>query len=91
MYASLNNNFTGADYDQQSVLVIIAPGAVMQKFTVNITDDDIIECNEFFNLSISTEGALCGLTSSNNNTQVMIENDDGKKFLNCIDFDFYLW
>ena len=50
----------------------------MQQFTVNITNDNIIECTEMFNMTISTEGVWCGLTSSSNSAQVTIMDDDGK-------------
>ena len=65
-----------ADYSQQSIIVTIAPGTVVQQFTINITNDDIIECNETFYLSISTEGSWCGLNNSNGTAQVTIIDDD---------------
>ena len=69
--------FTGADYNQQSVpLVTINAGTMRQQFTINITDDDIIECTEAFSLSI--EGTWCGLNSSEGRAQVIIIDDDGK-------------
>lgn len=70
--------FIEEDYDQRSILVMIAPGTTTQQFTVNVTNDNIIECNEMFNLSISAEETTCSLNTSNSNTQVVIVNDDGK-------------
>ena len=68
--------FAGADYNQQSVLpVTINAGTTMQQFTINITDDNIIECTEAFILSI--EGTWCGLNSSEGRAQVIIIDDDG--------------
>lgn len=68
--------FTGADYNQQSVPpVTINAGTMRQQFTINITDDDIIECTEAFSLSI--EGTWCGLNSSEGRAQVIIIDDDG--------------
>ena len=50
----------------------------MQQFTVNITNDNIIECTEIFKMIISTEEVWCGLTSSSNSAQITIIDDDGK-------------
>ena len=81
--------FTEADYDQRSISVTIAPGTVVQQFNVNITNDNIIECTETFNLSISIEKTLCGLSSSNSNAQVVIVDDDGEYHCNCITHELY--
>ena len=51
---------------------------MVQQFTVNITNDNIIECTETFNLSVSIDKTLCGLSSSNSSAQVSIIDDDGK-------------
>ena len=68
--------FAGADYNQQSVVpVTINAGTTMQQFTINITDDNIIECTEAFTLSI--EGTWCGLNSSEGRARVIIIDDDG--------------
>ena len=66
----------GADYNQQSVSVTIDPGTTRQLFTINIINDNIIECTEAFILSI--EGTWCGLNSSDGRAQVIIMDDDGK-------------
>ena len=66
----------GADYDQRSVSVTIDPGTTRQPFTINIINDNIIECTEAFSLSI--EGTWCGLNSSDGRAQVIIMDDDGK-------------
>lgn len=70
--------FTEADYDQQSIIVTINPGILMQQFDVYIINDNLVECTEAFNLSISTEGTWCGLNSSNGSAQVIIFDNDGK-------------
>ena len=67
----------GADYNQQSVSVTIDPGTTRQSFTINIINDNIIECTEAFSLSI--EGTWCGVNSSDGRAQVIIMDDDGKK------------
>ena len=79
-----------ADYSQQSIIVTIAPGTVVQQFTINITNDDIIECNETFYLSISTEGSWCGLNNSNGTAQVtIIDDDDDSKNMYVIILHIY--
>ena len=67
-----------ADHDQQSILITVAPGTLMQQFTVNITNDNIVECTEEFTLSISAEKTVCGLNSSNGNARVIVNDDDSK-------------
>ena len=50
----------------------------MQPFTINIIDNRIIECNEIFNVTIVSV-TTCGVTiGSNNISEVMITDDDGK-------------
>ena len=66
----------GADYDRQSVLVTIDPGTTRQPFTIDIINDDIIECIEAFSLSI--EGTWCGLNSSDGRAEVIIIDDNGE-------------
>ena len=57
---------------------MIDPETTRQPFTINIINDDIIECVEAFSLSI--EGTWCGLNSSNGRAEVIIIDDDGKNF-----------
>ena len=74
--------FTEAeDYSQKGIIVTIVPGTVLQQFTINITNDNITECNETLYLSISTEEAWCGLNNSNGSVQVTIIDDDGRKYV----------
>ena len=50
----------------------------MQSLAVNIIDNDIVECNEIFNVTIVSV-TTCGVTiGSNNISEVMIRDDDGK-------------
>lgn len=67
-----------ADYNPQSFPVTIAPGNVTHQFIIDIINDNIVECNETFSLSIPTEGTWCGLNNNNGSAQVTIVNDDGK-------------
>lgn len=71
--------FIEEDYNQQSVAVTIPPGSMMKHYTINIINDDIIECIEAFTLSIMD--TWCGVnTDDNSNAQVIIIDDDGKNF-----------
>ena len=50
----------------------------MQPFTINIIDNDIVECNETFSVTMVSV-TTCGVTiGSNRISEVMIRNDDGK-------------
>ena len=76
MHATLHAE--AADYNQPSFPVTIAPETLMRSFTIDITNDNIVECNETFFLSISADGTWCGLNNTNSGTQVTVVNDDGK-------------
>ena len=50
----------------------------MQTFTINIIDNDIVECNETFSVTMVSV-TTCGVTiGSNRISEVMIRDDDGK-------------
>ena len=50
----------------------------MQPFTVNINNNDIVKCNEMFNVTMMSV-TTCGVTiGSNGISEVMIRDDDGK-------------
>ena len=50
----------------------------MQAFAINITDNSIVECNEKFNVTM-TSVTTCGVTiGSDRISEVMIRDDDGK-------------
>ena len=51
---------------------------MIQSFMVAIVDDDIVECDEAFIVTILSVAA-CGVTIGNNNrSEVRITDDDGK-------------
>ena len=59
-------------------LVSVPAGVTMQSFTTHITDNNIVECDEIFNVTIVSV-TTCGVTiGSNNISEVMIRDDDGK-------------
>ena len=62
--------------------VNVPAGVTTQPFTINIIDNNIFECNETFNVTIVSV-TTCGVTiGSDNISEVMITDDDGKlKFI----------
>ena len=66
------------DYIGGMKTITIPIDATMQSFTMNITDDNIVECPESFNVAIvSVTGN--GVTTGNvDNVEVTILDDDGK-------------
>ena len=66
------------DYDEGNRTIIILPGIEMQAFAINIIDNNIVECNEMFNVTI-TSVTTCGVTiGSDRVSEVMIRDDDSK-------------
>ena len=58
--------------------ITIPPGTLMQTFLINIFDSNLLECNETFIITMVSV-TTCGVTiGSNNNSEVMIRDDDGK-------------
>ena len=50
----------------------------MPPLTINIMDNNIVECNEMFNITMMSV-TTCGVTiGSNRISEVMIRDDDGK-------------
>ena len=74
----------GEDYNRSSITVNVPAGVTMQSLTINIIDDNIVECDEMFNVtmvSVTTYGVTIG---SNRISEVMIRDDDGKyRFFIC--------
>ena len=49
-------------------------------FTINITIDDVLECDESFKLALSVASSTCGVVSGGTNTtEVTIKDDDGRR------------
>ena len=58
--------------------VNVPAGVTTQPLAINIIDNNITECNETFNVTIVSV-TTCGVTiGSNNISEVMITDDDGK-------------
>ena len=71
----------GNDYNSQRTIAVAVPANMMStSFTINITDDNIAECDETFTLTLSVPSSSCGAVSGSVNTSVvMIRDDDGRK------------
>ena len=66
------------DYVGGTGTITIQAGETVQPFTLNVTDDKIVECSESLNVVI-TSVTGSGVTIGNiNNTEVIIVDNDGK-------------
>ena len=72
----------GEDYNGSSITVYVPAGVTMQPVTINIIDNNIVECNEMFNVTM-VPVTTCGVTIGNDGiSEVMIRDDDSKyKFI----------
>lgn len=65
------------DYNETRISVDVPAGVLSQSFTIDITDDDIVECNEIFNVIIQSVGT-CEVAFGNLTTsEVTIIDNDG--------------
>ena len=71
------------DYVGGMHTIAIPVGIITESFIINITDNNIVECRESFNVTIvSVTGS--GVTIGNiDNTEVIILDNDGK-WIACI-------
>ena len=51
----------------------------MQPLTINIIDNDIVECNEMFNITMVSM-TTCGVTIGSNRISEVIIRDDDRKY-----------
>ena len=66
------------DYDELVRTITIPPEVESQSFTASIIDNNIVECNEKFNVTM-TSVTTCGVTiGSNRISEVIIRDDDSK-------------
>ena len=75
MYVAAEN------YNGNHITVDVPAGVAIQSLTINITDNNIVECDEIlFNVTIiSVINYTCGVTIGNDRiSEVMIRDDDGK-------------
>ena len=84
-YVSLLGFVTdGKDYRRDSTAVSIASGEISKSFTIYIINDDITECDETFNLTLSVPASTCEAVNGTTNTaEVVIQHDDGRRSFIC--------
>ena len=68
----------GGDYIGGTRQINVLAQTTTQSFTLPIINDDTVECVEAFSVVIISV-TTCGVTISNNRTEVMINDDDGKQ------------
>ena len=69
----------GEDYIIASTIVSIAAEEMSKSFTINIINDNIIECDETFKLTLNVPASTCGAVhGTNNRTELTIKDDDGR-------------
>ena len=68
----------GEDYNGSRITVNVSVGVIMQPLTINILDNNIVECNEMLHVTMVSV-TTCGVTIGGNRiSEVMIRDDDGK-------------
>ena len=68
----------GEDYNGSPITLNVPAGVIMESLAINIIENNTVECNETFNVTIVSV-TTCGVTiGSNNISEVMITDDDGK-------------
>ena len=76
----------GEDYNGSTITLNVPAGVIMESLAINIIENNTVECNETFNVTI-VPVTTCGVTiGSNNSSEVMITDDDGKHSLIMIIF-----
>ena len=78
VFRVMNDNFIDVeDYNGNTATVIIPAGVTSHQHTISIIDDNAVECDETFSVTISSV-TTCGVTiGSVNNAKVTITDDDG--------------
>ena len=74
----MNDNFIDVeDYIGYTTKITIPAGVTSHQHTISIIDDNAVECDETFSVTISSV-TTCGVTiGSVNNAKVTITDDDG--------------
>ena len=78
MYVAAEN------YNGSHITVNVPAGVAMQPLTINIIDNNIVECSEvLFNVTMMSV-TTCGVIIGNNRiSEVMIRDDDSKRIFKC--------
>ena len=67
------------DYNATRITVDVPAGVSTQSFTINIIDNDVVECDEVFSVTIEPV-TTCGVTTGDFvSSNVTIMDDDGKE------------
>ena len=74
----MNDNFIDIeDYIGYTTIITIPAGVTSHQHTISIIDDNTVECDEIFSVTISSV-TTCGVTiGSVGNAKVAITDDDG--------------
>ena len=66
------------DYNGTRITVDVPAGVLTQSFTIDIIDNDVVECDELFSVTIENVTA-CGVTTGDViSSNVTIMDDDGE-------------
>ena len=66
------------DYNGTNIIVEVSAGVLTQSFTIDIIDDDVVECDEVFSVTIESI-TTCGVTTGDViSSNVTIMDDDGE-------------
>ena len=66
------------DYNGARITVNVPAGVLTQSFTIDIIDNDVVECDEVFRVTIESV-TTCGVTTGNCiSSNVTIMDDDGE-------------
>ena len=66
------------DYNGTRITVDVPAGVLTQSFTIDIIDDDVVECDEVFSVTIESV-TTCGVTTGDViSSNVTIIDDDGE-------------
>jgi len=69
------------DYNGGIRTIIVPAGVMTQSFTISIVNNNIVKCNETFNVIIMSV-TTCGVTiGSNDRAVVRISDDDGRQIV----------
>ena len=66
------------DHSDGAIIVTIPACTASHSFIINITDDNITECNESFSVIIQSVSVYGFVIGSANTTEVIVRDDDGK-------------
>ena len=67
------------DYIGDLRVITVPAGEMAQLFAIGIVDDDVMECDETFIVTILSVTTCAVAISNNSRTEVMILDDDGKQ------------